>query len=89
MDSALEAITVMYGYSHDMYGWGYALVTITMIAFWVLVVSVVVRRRGRPHQTSGAAATPEQLLAGRFARGEIGDEEYTAGQVALGERIRP
>ncbi len=66
-------------------GWGIALMTISMVTFWVLViaaVAAVVRYLGRPLQQAPTPPaqpyppTPEQVLADRFARGEIDEEEY-------------
>ena len=59
-------------------GWGYALMTISMIVFWGLVIySVVwlVRSPGRNDRADTGPA-PEDLLAERFARGEIDEPEY-------------
>ncbi|WP_285580042.1 SHOCT domain-containing protein [Actinoallomurus iriomotensis] len=65
-----------------MGAWGYGFMTISVVLFWaVLILGVValVRYLGRSGQrdgTSSARPTPEQLLAERFARGEIDAEEY-------------
>ncbi|WP_438290502.1 SHOCT domain-containing protein [Streptomyces sp. HUAS TT7] len=60
-----------------MDGWGYAGAGLTVLVLLVLVtvVAVVLLRRGEGvrHDRTPAA---EQLLAERFARGEIDDEEY-------------
>ena len=66
------------------YEWlGYVLMSVSMVLFWALVIAGVialVRYLGRSSQhtrDSGAArSTPEQVLAERFARGDIDDEEY-------------
>jgi putative membrane protein len=75
---------MMFWYGHDMGGWGYALMTIGMVVFWVLVIVgfVVLIRSMTTNPTVGnvppqAGATPQQILADRYARGEIDDEEYT------------
>ncbi|HEU5155594.1 MAG TPA: SHOCT domain-containing protein [Streptosporangiaceae bacterium] len=76
---------MMYGYADHMSGWGYAFMTITMVALWALVIIGLVAlvrfltHTGRSQATEQAAkppATPEQLLAERFARGEIDPDEY-------------
>lgn len=77
---------MMYWYGDHMSGWGYALGFIGMILFWaVLVVAVValVRYLGRgrqqgptPPAAHGQSPTAEQVLAERFARGEIDTDEY-------------
>ena len=73
----------MYWYGSGMSGWGYALMTISMVLFWgAVIVGIVllVRHFARGGQQTptppSQPATPEQLLAGRFARGEIDEEEY-------------
>lgn len=73
----------MYWYDHGMNGWGYTIMTLIMIAFWALVAVAVVallRRPGtaphHPAAPTGQPSTAEQLLAERFARGEIDEDEY-------------
>ncbi len=58
--------------------WGWLLMTLSMVAFWGLIIWGIVaifrgsggnwRRPDRPD--------PEQILAERFAAGEIDEEEY-------------
>jgi len=103
MPGRREEITVMYWYGSGMSGWGYALMTVSMVLFWGAVIAgivLLVRHFGRSGQQTLAPpsqpASPEQLLAERFARGEIDEEEYRqrlavlqgAGQAADG-RARP
>lgn len=84
----------MYWYDHDVNGWGYALMTISMLAFWALVITgvvLLVRQFGRTDRTDGsptAPRTPEQLLAERFALGEIDEDEYTSRLAALRGQMR-
>lgn len=73
---------MMLAYGHHG-GWGWAAMSISVILFWLLIIVIVVllfRAFGRPHEHTrphtSAAPTPEQILAERFARGEIDDEEY-------------
>lgn len=69
---------MMYWYGDHMSGWGWALMTIGTIAFWALLITgivLLVRYIGRSGQAA-ATRTPEQLLAERFARGEIDEGEY-------------
>ena len=66
---------------HDLSGWGWTVMTISMVLFWVLlVVGGVLLYRGLTQPTSGTPAgprpSPQHLLAERFARGEIDEEEY-------------
>ncbi len=73
---------MMYWNNGDMSGWGYALMSISMIVFWALIIAggvALFRSAARPqpfdnHPT--VRLTPEQLLAERFARGEIDQQEY-------------
>ncbi|MCK2220979.1 SHOCT domain-containing protein [Actinomadura sp. ATCC 31491] len=68
-----------WGYDH-MSGWGYLIMGLSTVLFWGLVITAIVMaaryvsrnaRAGAPPQQS-----PEDVLAQRFARGEIDAEEY-------------
>lgn len=66
---------MMFWYGNGTNGWGYALMAISMIAFWGLVVAAVfylVPSWSRP----SAPPSPQQILAERFARGDLTEEEY-------------
>jgi putative membrane protein len=76
----------MFWYGPGM-GWGAGLMTGSFLLFWGLVIVAIVllvRHLGRPGQRPGSppgppsppVSTAEQLLAERFARGEIDDEEF-------------
>lgn len=76
---------MMFWSDHDMGGWGYAGMTIGMVLFWVLIIAAIVAlvRFGTgatPARTIPQyppyGESPEQLLAARFARGEIDEPEY-------------
>ena len=75
---------MMYGYGIGMGGWGYALMAIGTILFWGAVIYGIVAlvryaRRDDPQRGEPAgppAPEPERLLAERFARGEIDEDEY-------------
>jgi putative membrane protein len=81
-------VTMMYWYGSGMSGWGYALMTVSMILFWGAVIFGIVMlvryvgRSGQPPaeprspQSAESPQSPERLLAERFARGEIGEDEY-------------
>lgn len=60
-------------------GWvGWLVMVVSMIAFWGLLAWVAVsliRSIGKAPQDSRSAA-PEELLAERFARGEIDEDDY-------------
>ena len=70
-------------WGNGMGGWGMAVMTVSNLLFWGLVIAgvvVLVRYLGRvgPAGTpTGHRPTPERVLADRFARGEIDDDEYT------------
>lgn len=73
------------------YGWGWGgwiLMALVMVVFWALVITAIVlairylagggtapgRAGGTPQPPAGGRA--EDLLAERYARGEIDDDEY-------------
>lgn len=69
---------MMWWYGNGMNGWGYALMAVGTVLFWGIVAFVVitlVRRRG-VDDTTAPRSTPEQVLAERFARGQIDEPEY-------------
>jgi putative membrane protein len=72
---------MMYPYGEHMSGWGYALGIIGMVLFWtvlVLAIAAAVRYLDRKRRESFPPLPPtaEQVLAERFARGEIDADEY-------------
>jgi putative membrane protein len=78
---------MMYTYGDHVSGWGYALGITSMILFWgllTLAIAAAVRYLGRdrgggvasPPAPPPAPPTAEQVLADRFARGEIDADEY-------------
>ena len=61
------------------WGWGWLVGMVGMVAFWGVVVWAIVMLVRQPDTkpaTGPAPARPEDILAERFARGEIGAEEY-------------
>jgi putative membrane protein len=73
----------MYPYGEHMSGWGNALGIIGMVLFWtvlVLAIAAAVRYLDRKRRDSFPPPPPpptaEQVLAERFARGEIDADEY-------------
>jgi putative membrane protein len=73
----------MYWYDNGMSGRGYAFMVLNSIVLWSLLVGagVVLYRavRGSSSQQGTGTPTPppaEQILAERYARGEVDDEEY-------------
>ncbi len=64
-----------------MSGWGWAGMTITTLLFWAILVGagVLLVRTSNRSSTGplpGPRPSPQELLAGRFARGEIDEDEY-------------
>jgi len=74
----------------NMGAWGYILMVVSFILFWGAIIAAIVvfarsmgpgdRRRGNSRAGGGVA---EDLLAERFARGDIDETEYTARLAAL------
>ena len=75
---------MMFWYDHNIDGWGWFAMSASMILFWALIITggvLLFRALGRPEEHTHsplphAGPTPEQVLADRFARGEIDEEEY-------------
>ncbi|WP_041561522.1 SHOCT domain-containing protein [Nocardia farcinica] len=74
---------MMFWYGDGMSRWGYGLMTVGMVLFWALVLAGViltVRYLALPSAPVGGAPivrpSAEQVLAERFARGEIDADEY-------------
>jgi putative membrane protein len=76
---------MMYPYGEHMSGWGYALGIIGMVLFWAVLVLAIAaavryldrkRRESFPPPPPPPPPTAEQVLAERFARGEIDADEY-------------
>lgn len=61
-------------------GWGvgaWLMMTVVMIGFWGLIAWIVITAiRGRP-SSEAPQRSAEDILAARFARGEIDEHEYT------------
>lgn len=78
---------MMYGYDHNMGWWGAAGMGIGMVLFWALIIVGIVALIRFSNGSANAAnrtppaqmphpISPEQVLADRFARGEIDATEY-------------
>jgi putative membrane protein len=75
------------GWNGHMSGWGWVWMiggTILLLAVLAALTVVIVRALDRPAERRAAPQQPpaEQLLAERFARGEIDEEEYR-GRLAI------
>jgi putative membrane protein len=83
---------MMFGYYGHLGAWGWFGMTVGMVAFWVLVFAAIywlVRSFARrDQQDTTPRATPEQLLAERFARGEIDETDYHGRLAALHATVR-
>ena len=83
---------MMYDYGDHMSGWGWFATSVGMILFWGLLITGIVLlvrylRSDRPGQAP-TTTTPEQVLAERFARGEINETEYRDRLTTLRGRAR-
>jgi putative membrane protein len=73
---------MMWWYGNGMSGWGYALMIVSTVVFWAVLIAGGIAlfrylNRTPVNRNSGETRpTPEQLLGERFARGEIDEEEY-------------
>ncbi len=81
---------MMDGWYHDGVGWGgWVMMTLAMVAFWGVVVFVVVAlfrgtsNSGRTDRLVRRQQSPLEILDERFARGEIDEDEYYARQATL------
>lgn len=70
--------------------WGWALMAFGTVVFWAVVITAgvllyryVARGGGRAPQVSDDSPSPLQILAERYARGEITEDEYSARLTVL------
>jgi putative membrane protein len=85
---------MMFWPGHDLSGWGWAVMTIGMLVFWALLIAGGVLLVRALDRSSGAAAgsarsSPEDVLAERFARGDIDEEEYRRRLLVLSDHRSP
>ncbi|MEU2716646.1 SHOCT domain-containing protein [Streptomyces sp. NPDC007205] len=87
----------MFWYGHGVGGWGWFAMSVGVVLFWALIIALGVllyRSLARPGEGSNRAGSrqqgtsPEQLLAERFARGEIDEDEYRRRLTVLREGNR-
>lgn len=85
-------------YDHNLSGWGYAGMTTVMVLFWAVVIVGIVALIRFVVGTAGTRTdsppqprteTSEQLLAARFARGEIDELEFQQRLAVLRAALRP
>lgn len=79
---------MMYWYGDHIGGWGYGLGILAMVLFWGALIAAIIamvrylgreRRAGYPPEPRVTPRQPpraEEILAERFARGEIDADEY-------------
>ena len=81
-------------YGPGMGGWMMALMIFGNVLFWtalILGVVMVARllRRDSPGKSGSSEVAPQQLLAARFARGEITEDDYRHALRVLSDTARP
>ena len=83
---------------HYMNGWGYAGMAVGMVLFWALIIVGIIALVRFSTGTTQARAVPqylpsgesaEQVLAARFARGEIDEPEYQQRLAVLRAAAHP
>jgi putative membrane protein len=96
LTSREEAIEMMWWYGNNgVGGWGFPLMMIGNVLFWVVIIIgliALIRYLGRGDRTTSGTTlrrTPEELLAERFARGEIDEPEYRQRLDTLRQGPRP
>lgn len=71
---------MMYWQDNNSSGWGSAVMIISMVLFWALLIggiALAVRYTRRdPQSVTQRKTTAEDLLAERYARGDIDEIEY-------------
>lgn len=81
----------MMWWGHDNWGAGsWIAMSLTMLVFWALFVGLivwVVRSMANKPATTGTGqprvASPDDVLADRFARGDINEDEFTRRRALL------
>jgi putative membrane protein len=82
---------MMYWYNGQS-GWGYAVMALSMVLFWGLLITgivLLVRWAGSDRRTPPPAShdsDPRRILAVRFARGEIDETDYRQRLKVLDEK---
>ena len=89
---------MMFWYDHNMGWWGWDAMGVGMVLFWALLIAGIValiayttgdwQDRQIPPETT-STASPEQVLAARFARREINQTEYRDRLAVLRDHAHP
>jgi putative membrane protein len=75
---------MMWWYGNGMHGWTYVLMAVaSVVLLAVIILGVVALLRARSWVAGPRPTAAEQLLAERFARGDIDEEEYRRRLEAL------
>jgi putative membrane protein len=76
--TSMQVVAQTGRYHHDWDGGGWWVMGVMMMAFWVVLIAVVVWLVVRRPDVPGAppANRAREILAERYARGEISTEEY-------------
>ncbi len=65
----------MWGYRfHDVSAWGWWFMIAGMVIFWGLIIAAIIFLARRPTRSERSSA--EDILADRYARGEIDHDEF-------------
>jgi putative membrane protein len=77
-------------YGGHMSGWGWFAMSVGTVLFWAVVITgiVLLVRYLRTGPSGQPPKTPEQVLAERFARGEIDETEFQQRLATLRGRAR-
>jgi putative membrane protein len=81
---------VMYFGDH-MSGWGWVYMGLGTVLFWAVLITgivLLVRYLNESRQSSPSSRTAQQVLAERFACGEIDETEYQQRLALLREQVR-
>lgn len=80
----------MFYYGDHTSGWGWLIMSAGMIVFWGLLIAGfalslrAINGGQRPVEQLPGSQAPHEILAERFARGEIDETEYRARAQVLG-----
>lgn len=83
---------MMWSYGSGMNGWAFALMSVSVVLFWALAilgVVALVRFLTRSDRSAAPRPSAEQLLAERFAKGEVDGQDYQRRLATLSGRSAP